>query len=58
MEDRKIIELYLSRDERAITETGRKYGAYCHWLDFANIIDVSKIYYVEVNGCHYFEIDW
>lgn len=25
---------------------------------FANIIDVSKIYYVEVNGRHYFEIDW
>lgn len=25
---------------------------------FANIIDVSKIYYVEVNGRHYFQIDW
>ena len=25
---------------------------------FANIIDVSKIHYVEVDGCHYFEIDW
>ena len=25
---------------------------------FANIIDVSKIYYVEVDGRHYFEIDW
>ena len=25
---------------------------------FANIIDVSKIYYVEINGRHYFEIDW
>ena len=58
MEDRKIIELYLSRDERAIAETRNKYGAYCHRLDFANIIDVSKIHYVEVNGCHYFEIDW
>ena len=25
---------------------------------FANIIDVSDIYYVEVNGRHYFKIDW
>ena len=39
MEDRKIIELYLSRDERAITETGRKYGAYCHRLAFGILND-------------------
>ena len=29
MEDDQIIELYWNRDENAITETGRKYGAYC-----------------------------
>ena len=29
MEDNQIIELYWNRDENAITETGRKYGAYC-----------------------------
>lgn len=29
MEDRKIIELYVHRDEKAITETSHKYGPYC-----------------------------
>ncbi len=30
MEDNKIIELYLSRDDRAVTETAVKYGGVCH----------------------------
>lgn len=29
MEDKEIIGLYLARDEKAIKETARKYGAYC-----------------------------
>lgn len=29
MEDSKIVELYLQRNENAIIETGIKYGAYC-----------------------------
>lgn len=29
MQDKEILELYRRRDERAITETQRKYGAYC-----------------------------
>ena len=29
MEDREIIDLYWSRDERAISETQNKYGAFC-----------------------------
>ena len=29
MEDRKIIELYVHRDEKAIKETSHKYGPYC-----------------------------
>jgi RNA polymerase sigma factor, sigma-70 family len=29
VEDRKIIELYFKRNERAIEETQHKYGAYC-----------------------------
>ncbi len=29
MQDRDIIDLYFARDERAITETSQKYGAYC-----------------------------
>lgn len=30
MDDNQIIDLYFQRDERAITETQRKYGAYCY----------------------------
>ncbi len=30
MQDNDIIELYFSRDEAAIGETDKKYGAYCH----------------------------
>ena len=29
MEDREIIELYWQRDEEAIAQSERKYGAYC-----------------------------
>lgn len=29
MEDKRIIELYISRDEAAIAETENKYGSYC-----------------------------
>ena len=29
MEDEKIVQLYLDRDERAIPETAAKYGSYC-----------------------------
>ena len=34
MEDHKIIELYFSRDERAIKETDLKYGKLCHHLAY------------------------
>ena len=30
MEDIQIIDLYWLRDERAISETDHKYGAFCH----------------------------
>ena len=30
MEDHEIIELYWARQERAVEESDRKYGAYCH----------------------------
>ena len=30
LEDEKIIELYWVRDQRAITCSQQKYGAYCH----------------------------
>lgn len=30
MKDHDIIELYFARDEEAIVETNKKYGAYCH----------------------------
>ena len=32
MEDEKIIELYFSRNEQAVAETDKKYGAYCFTL--------------------------
>lgn len=32
MEDKDIIELYLQRDEQAIAESSRKYGAYCRTI--------------------------
>ena len=44
MEDSKIIELYFERDERAIEESGLKYGAYCNTV--ANNI-LSDIYEAE-----------
>ena len=37
MEDSAIIDLYWAREERALQETDRKYGAYCHSIA-ANIL--------------------
>ncbi len=34
MEDSKIIEMFLSRDENAIAETDKKYGKYCYSIAF------------------------
>lgn len=41
MEDSKIIELYLERDEQAIAESSRKYGAYCRTIA-CNILSSSE----------------
>lgn len=41
MEDAEIIELYWHRDERAIEETARKYGAYCQGIAY-NILRVYE----------------
>ena len=30
MEDKEILDLYFAREEKAIAETDRKYGAYCY----------------------------
>ena len=43
MEDTAIIDLYFAREERAISETGRKYGAYCRAIAF-NILHLSLIH--------------
>lgn len=32
MDDDRIVALYFSRDEQAITETEKKYGKYCHYI--------------------------
>lgn len=34
MDDEKIIDLYFAREERAISETGKKYGGYCRGIAF------------------------
>ena len=34
MEDSQIIDLYWQRSDRAIEETDRKYGRYCHAIAF------------------------
>ncbi|MBE6558533.1 MAG: sigma-70 family RNA polymerase sigma factor [Ruminococcaceae bacterium] len=38
MKDHDIVDLYWARDERALTETQHKYGAYCHSISM-NILD-------------------
>ena len=39
MEDTQIIDLYWARDEQAITESQRSYGAYCHSIAFHILYD-------------------
>lgn len=39
MEDKKIIELYFARNESAIAETDRKYGAYCRAIAYRILED-------------------
>lgn len=39
MDDGRIIELYFSRDESAIAETDRKYGAYCFTVAYNILAD-------------------
>lgn len=34
MEDQAIVELYWQRSDRAVPETERKYGAYCHRIAY------------------------
>lgn len=34
MDDRQILELYQERSEAAISETAKKYGAYCHSIAY------------------------
>ena len=35
MEDRKIIELFFERSEKALDETEKKYGRYCHTVAYS-----------------------
>lgn len=41
MEDKQIIDLYFDRNERAISETGKKYGAFCHRIAM-NILCIQE----------------
>ena len=39
LDDNKIIELYVQRDESAISETAEKYGAYCEKIAYNILMD-------------------
>ena len=39
IQDAEIIELYIKRDERAISETANKYGAYCETIAYNILLD-------------------
>ena len=39
MEDKEIVDLYWERSERAITETDKKYGRYCHYIAYQILSD-------------------
>ncbi|MBE6532841.1 MAG: RNA polymerase sigma factor [Ruminococcaceae bacterium] len=39
LDDNKIIELYIQRDESAISETAEKYGAYCQKIAYNILAD-------------------
>ncbi len=39
MEDKRIIELYFARNERAIAESDAKYGRYCHAIALGVLCD-------------------
>lgn len=41
MNDEAILELYFARDEQAVTETDRKYGAYCYQIANAILADAG-----------------
>lgn len=41
MEDQKIVDLYWSREEKAIYETDKKYGGYCNTISF-NILQNTE----------------
>lgn len=39
LDDNKIIDLYVQRDESAISETAEKYGAYCNKIAYNILLD-------------------
>lgn len=43
MDDKKIIELYFARNQRAISETDRKYGQLCKKVSFAILSNYEDV---------------
>lgn len=39
MEDKEIVDLYWARSEKAISETDKKYGRYCHYIAYQILSD-------------------
>ena len=52
MDDKEIVELYFSRDESAVAETDRKYGAFCRRIA-VNILSISEDAEECVNDTYY-----
>ena len=39
LDDKEIVDLYWERSEKAITETDKKYGRYCHYIAYQILAD-------------------
>lgn len=52
MQDKKIIELYLNRNEKAIKETDKKYGKFCYSIAY-NILFNSRDTQEAVNDTYF-----
>ena len=39
LDDKQIVDLYWERSEKAITETDKKYGRYCHYIAYQILAD-------------------
>ena len=53
MDDRRIVDLYMNRDQTAISETERKYGHYCFTIANNILHQVNVFFDTVVNDTPY-----